>query len=120
VNNIDTIKVLNNEINNYEKDLELQTIKIKKNIKLKEMQILGTKVEHSMIQEVEMQIKSKNRYTHKTLKESNIRQSPFLTGNIIKTVAANTSISIEYCNSYDWCKLEDDEAYIAKFLIVGL
>jgi outer membrane protein TolC len=111
VKNIDTVSLLDNEIKNHEKNLELQSSIIQKNIKLKEMEIIGVNIDKVML---------KKHYSHKTIKEVNVRKTPFLSGDILKILSLNTKINIEYCNRYGWCKLWNEEAYVAQFLIEKL
>lgn len=117
VNNIDLVSILEDEIKNYEKSLQYESVQIQKNIKLKQMQILGSKIQQNKATLKQPFQKIKKEYTHKTIKEANIRQTPFMSGKILQTLLKNTKVSIEYCNKYHWCKIKAKEAYIAQFLL---
>jgi len=47
----------------------------------------------------------------------NIRQYPSLKSKIIGQITFNQKIKISFCNKYKWCKLADQNGYVAKFLL---
>lgn len=50
-------------------------------------------------------------------KEATLRLMPNAKAPIVKTLFRGQMMQIQWCNKYDWCKLKDQEAYIAKFLL---
>jgi outer membrane protein TolC len=113
----DSISSLEKEIQQYKIDLNLDLNKLTQIIKLKQMQIQG--LDTSVISVVK-KTKPKNIYKVK-VDSANLRDSPFINSSkIIGSIPRDTLLDIEFCNSYGWCKLVDEEKYIARFLLIEL
>ncbi|MGB5867156.1 MAG: tetratricopeptide repeat protein, partial [Arcobacteraceae bacterium] len=50
-------------------------------------------------------------------KTLNVYKNPTATSNIISTKKENETFKLEYCNKYQWCKLENSNGFIKEYLI---
>lgn len=50
-------------------------------------------------------------------KTLNVYKNPTTTSNIISTKKENETFKLEYCNKYQWCKLENSNGFIKEYLI---
>jgi len=46
-----------------------------------------------------------------------IRAKPFFDAKVLRTLKKSSAIDIESCDKYGWCKLKNEDAYIAKYLL---
>lgn len=49
--------------------------------------------------------------------ELNVKIKPYHKATALYTLKRNNIISIEYCDSFDWCKIENENAFIPKYLL---
>lgn len=118
VKNIDSLSIKDNEIKSLQKVIDLDSHQIQKDLKEKQMQILGAKA--PKIQKINIAKKdNSNRYIV-IVNSVNVRAKPNLESKVLKNLMFKTEVNIEYCNEYKWCKLKDQQAYVAKFLISKL
>ncbi len=97
---LEDISLLRNELEQLKSDIKKRNIKNTNQVK---KQLIRQKVNKVTIR----------------VKEVNLRQAPYLNANIIRKLFFGQAVNIEYCNKYDWCKLKDEEGYLAKFLLQG-
>lgn len=99
--NIDKIK--NDKIQTLEKQL----------IKLQE------RLDNFITKKKDVLKKDKKIYSKKIAKlmvdEANIYQQTNYNSPILRKIKKDDKVYIEYCNKFDWCKLKDEDGYIAKF-----
>lgn len=116
-------------------ELLMNKMKEDKNLFDNEKEIIEVKRNNSEIEELKNEISilkqelselktnsnmnlNKKSNTYKVKYNSiNIRQTPSLQGQIIGNATKNQIINIEFCDKYDWCKIEGKEAYISKYLL---
>jgi hypothetical protein len=48
---------------------------------------------------------------------ANIRSGAFPNAKVIDVLNKETVVSIEYCNSYGWCKLKGEKKFVSRFLL---
>lgn len=49
--------------------------------------------------------------------ELNVKNKPYYKAAIIYILKRNNTINIEYCDNFNWCKIENETAYIPKHLL---
>lgn len=60
--------------------------------------------------------KNINKFFWIAKKNVNIRCCPTMESAVIGEVKKGSIVKFKYCNSYCWCKLENDKGWVAKFL----
>ena len=58
-----------------------------------------------------------NKKTFVNKDNTSIRSTPFISGKVLRIVNKNSFVDIEKCDKYGWCKLKNEDAYIAKYLL---
>lgn len=49
-------------------------------------------------------------------KVAQVKKEPSIKSNSIKSLQRGAIISVSNCNKYGWCKLKDEDGYVAKYL----
>jgi tetrahydrodipicolinate N-succinyltransferase len=65
-------------------------------------------------------VKKTNKQFVVKVSKAYIRKAPSGDSKIIKEVYFNAPISIIFCDKYGWCKMENQEAYIPRFVLKSL
>lgn len=98
---------------------EIDTLKEEIALLKKQMKELSSK--KVVIPEVKKINKENNKLQVKFAKvirnDISVRNAPFPTAKIVGTYSLNDSVEIDFCNKYGWCKLKNEEKYIARFLL---
>jgi len=54
------------------------------------------------------------------VEKANLRDKPLPSGNIVEVLGLNSQVEIEKCNSFSWCKIKNEEKYIARYLLTRI
>lgn len=49
--------------------------------------------------------------------ELNIKSEPYYDSNILYVLKRNDIVNIEYCDTFNWCKLKNESSFIPKHLL---
>lgn len=83
---------------------------LKEEIKILKKQMKELKVEKKV------KITSNNKLVKIKVKLASVRNKPFSTGKILYQLKKGSQIYIESCDKYEWCKLENENKYIARYM----
>lgn len=114
-----TQKLENEEFENLKKEVEFLKQEISK---LKEKkQITPTQKEKSLSSDINTPIKPKEKNDSKMMKVAsdfiNLYQKTNSSSKVIKSIKRDTVLEIKWCDSFGWCKLQDNSGYVRKFLL---
>lgn len=97
------------EINKLKEEIALLKLQMKEFSQKKEKKYENKKVVTDK--------KSKSKYAQVIRENISVRNAPFPTAKVVDTYTLNDNVQIDYCNKYGWCKVKNEEKYIARFLL---
>jgi DNA repair exonuclease SbcCD ATPase subunit len=93
-----------------------ELIALKEEIELLKQEIRELKNNKKEEIKKEVEVKKSNIYTIK-VEIANLRDRPITSGNIIENLNRGQQVEVEYCDKFDWCKINGEEKYISKYLL---
>lgn len=110
--------VINNDVNKKEIEILRNEIALLKE-QMKELQTSKAQIKEEK-KEVKTKIEPKEESLTMALVKTDelyVRAKPFSDAQILYTLKKDDEIEIERCTKFGWCKLKNEEKYVARFLI---
>lgn len=113
-----------NLLNNSEMEslkLEIESLKSQiQTLKSLKQEPLSIEREDNIIYKRESQESNSTTKLKLISKSANIRETPFLTSEVLDTLNRDEIIVVDRCDKYGWCKLRDRDGYIPKYLFLEI